>query len=170
MIVWINGTHGVGKTSVAKEIKNIIGETAMIIEPDLYFEVFCKEKFLEVGGGCFPQNNKAFINDLREIIEIEENENNILIIPMTIATDESRMGLIDYFKEKTIVKHFILKADEKILKQRIDNDYNRDKKLALSCMKSNIEYFEKMFFEEVVICTNELKIKEVANEIINLIK
>lgn len=169
MIIWINGTYGVGKTTVAQEVKNILGDCAIIIEPDIDFQRFCKEKFSKVGGGFFPQNNVTFISELQDKIENKEKENKFVIVPMTVAMDESKIGLIDYFKEKKIIKHFILTASNDIIRQRIDNDYNRDKELSLRSIKSNINYFKNNFHDDINIFTDNLDKIEVANRIVEVI-
>lgn len=169
MIIWINGTYGVGKTTIAQEVKNILGDCAIIIEPDIYFQIFCREKFFKVGGGFFPQNNVTFISEIKDVIEKKEKENKFVIVPMTVAMDESKIGLIDYFKEKSIIKHFVLTASDDIMKQRIENDYNRDKELSLRSIKSNVKYFEDNFYDDINIFTDNLDKIEVANRIIEAI-
>ena len=46
MIIWINGTYGIGKSSVAERLKEMLKDKSEIIEADLYFEIFCKENLL----------------------------------------------------------------------------------------------------------------------------
>ena len=102
MIIWLNGTYGVGKSSVARKIKEMLKIKSEIIESDLCFQIFCKERLTKVGGGCYPQNNIFFINDLRKIIEEKEKDNDIVIVPMTVAMKESKEGLIDYLWKKLL--------------------------------------------------------------------
>lgn len=165
MIIWINGTYGIGKSSVAERLKEMLKDKSEIIEADLYFEIFCKEKFIKVGGGCYPQNNKFFINDLRKIIEDKEKNNNIVIVPMTVAMEESKVGLIKYFSKKSMLKHFILTADKSIIKDRINNDYGRVKETGLNWMDNNIDFLNSNFEDAYFINTNNKTIEEIANKI-----
>lgn len=167
MIVWINGTYGVGKSSVAKKLSEILGDKSEIIETDFYFKEFCKKKFFKVGGGFYPQNNKVFINDLSEIIESKENKNKIIIVPMTVTMEESKQGLIDYLSKKIELKHIILTADKEVIKDRINNDFNRAKDTSLYWLDSNIALLNRKFNNTKTINTTNKTVEEIANIIYN---
>ena len=61
MIILINGTYGVGKSSVSKEIqRQIENGKVRLFDPDGFYQDIKKEIFYDIilnGGGLNPQNN-----------------------------------------------------------------------------------------------------------------
>ncbi len=84
MIIWIDGTYGIGKTSVAMALQNLdIGCNNIILDSDaIWCDYFRDQQKLGVfyGGGALPQNNVRFISYLRDKIDkhlCEYTESNI---------------------------------------------------------------------------------------------
>ena len=168
MIVFINGTYGVGKTQVANKINQLYNDKAKVLEPDqLWIEEIKKDFTVALGGGAYPQNNKKFLQILKNRIDKEIKEcKGILIIPMTITEDLSYNNIIKPYKNN--VKHFILTADEKVLRQRILEDKLMDKSLAVNNIENNKRYLAKIS-NAIFIDTSNMSIDEVAKSVIERI-
>lgn len=77
MIIWVDGTYGVGKTAVAKKIREKLGSVAELLESDYYSNETLKKIVEEAEtsrtmphmGGTLPQNNMRFIKEFKRVIE-----------------------------------------------------------------------------------------------------
>ena len=122
MIVWVNGTHGVGKTTTAALLQPLIpgsrvldaekvGETLMDITPGLP----------ETGNfqDWLPWR-PLVVETARRVLEYT---GGTLVMPMTVLIEpywrEISTGLAAY---GIPVRHVVLHADAEVLRARIDGD------------------------------------------------
>lgn len=173
MIIWIDGTYGVGKTSVVMEIqKKIKEERFEVLESDCFFLDMLRNNPL-IGGGTIPQNNIKFIEYFRNKIEEKmKNSHKDLIIVMSLTQIECKELLFDYFiKKDASMKHFILTANTETIKLRIksNKDKDRDIELANNYLESNMTFLSNNYKDAIIINTENKNIAKVAEEIIELI-
>lgn len=181
MIIWIDGTYGVGKTAVAMKIKESFSDDNVeLLESDYYSNeslkrvVVVEEKAnnsFPHFGGTLPQNNKRFIREFRELIEEKsKNTDKNLIIDMALTMNECKEELFDYLKSngRNIV-HIILTADEDTIKSRIKNDGNRMKETALEWLAQNIAFLDKNFPDAIRIKTDNRDVDDIVAEVISKI-
>jgi predicted kinase len=122
MIVWLNGTHGSGKTTTAPLVQQLIpgsrvfdaekvGETLMDIRPGLPET----DNFQH-----WPPWRSLVVETARQILNYT---GGTLVMPMTVLVEpywrEIRQGLAAY---EIPVHHFVLHADQDTLRERIQND------------------------------------------------
>jgi hypothetical protein len=122
MIVWLNGTHGVGKSTTGVLVQLAIpnsrifdaekvGEVLMDVTPSLP----ATDNFQH-----WPPWRPLVVETARRLIEYT---GGTLIMPMTVLVEdywrEITSGLADY---GIPIRHFVLHADENALLQRIDRD------------------------------------------------
>ena len=69
--------------------------------------------------------------------------------------------------EKTTLKHFILTADKEIIKDRINNNYGREKETGVYWIDNNIDFLNSNFKDAYFINTNNKTIEEIASIICN---
>lgn len=168
MIIWIDGTYGVGKTSTLKQIEvKLKNKKIKVFRSDYFYQKYNKDNPLD-GGGATPQNNIKFIKYFRNIIEEQvKKADSDLIIDMSLTQKESKELLFEYFTKKGIeIKHFILTASIDTIKSRIKKDGIRDKGLAYSYLEQNINFLNINYSEAIRINTENKKIEEVAKEIL----
>ena len=122
MIVWLNGTHGVGKTTTAKLVQQLIpeshvfdaekvGETLMDVHPGLPET----ENFQH-----WPPWRPLVVETARRIIDYT---GGTLIMPMTILVEAYWREISDGFAAYDIpVRHFLLHTDTDTLRERIMGD------------------------------------------------
>lgn len=171
MIIWIDGTYGVGKTSVAMKIQEKLNEEKVeVLESDCFYRDMIRNNPL-IGGGTLPQNNVKFIEYFKNRIEEKiENSYKDLIIVMSLTQKECKELLFDYFMKKDILmKHFILTANTETIKLRIKSNKNRDIELANNYLKPNMTFLTSNYQDAIVINTENKNIAKVAEEIIELI-
>lgn len=122
VIVWINGTHGVGKSTVSMLVQALlpesrvfdaekVGETLMDVRPGLP----ATDNFQH-----WPPWRPLVVETARRILEYT---GGTLVMPMTVLVEqywrEISTGLAGY---RIPVRHFVLHADREILVRRIESD------------------------------------------------
>ncbi|MFB6850215.1 ATP-binding protein [Streptomyces sp. NPDC056373] len=125
MIVWLNGTHGAGKTTTSALVQKLIpdsrvfdaekvGETLMDITPAL------------PGPGTdnfqdWPPWRPLVVETARRVLDYT---GGTLVIPMTVLVEqywrEISAGLAQHAIE---VRHFVLHADQDTLRGRIEGEH-----------------------------------------------
>lgn len=167
MLIWLDGTYGVGKSSVANELMEIMTEV-IIMNADTYYSKMMKEGLINIFGGTTPQNKKDFLLLFRSEIEQALLVNPIVVVDMALTQPESKALLYDYFDtDKTI--HIILTADTNCINQRIDNCKERDVLFAKSWKTNNEQFLANNYSDGLVIDTTYLSISETAKQIQQII-
>lgn len=152
MIIWVNGTYGVGKTTIATMLKEKMGDDVELLISDDYCNATIKRIVAEMEAnhgfhsiGVLPQNNITFLREFKELIE-EKSAEKTLIVDMALTMKECKVNLYDRLeKEGQSIKHFILTAEDKTIKSRIENDKDRRKGLSLEWLKDNLSFLDKNF-------------------------
>lgn len=122
MIVWLNGTHGAGKTTTSALVQPLI--------PDA--RVFDAEKvgetLMDVSPGLPETDNFQHWPPWRPLVvetarRILDYTGGTLVVPMTVLVErywrEISTGLADH---GIPVRHFVLHADQDTLRRRIEGD------------------------------------------------
>ncbi|QYF73146.1 AAA family ATPase [Cryobacterium sp. PAMC25264] len=122
MIVWLNGTHGVGKTTTAALVQQLIpnsrvfdaekvGETLMDVSPGLPKT----DNFQH-----WPPWRPLVVETARRILDYT---GGILVMPMTVLLEPYWREISHGFASfDVLVHHFVLHADQETLRGRIQND------------------------------------------------
>lgn len=122
MIIWINGTHGAGKTTTSALVQQLIpdsrvldaekvGETLMDVEPGLP----------ELGNfQHWPPWRPLVVETARRVLDYTSGT---LVMPMTVLVEEYWREIHDGLSAHGIpVRHFVLHADHETLRRRIQDD------------------------------------------------
>lgn len=171
MIIWIDGTYGVGKTKVAERLYEKLKDNKLeLVNSDFYY-IDIIPKIAIYGGGTTPQDNELFLSKFKKIIEQKlKEEKKTVIIDMAITKEKCKKILFDDFKDKyNNIFHFILNASNDNLRKRINNDKKRDKSFAQEHMKENICFLRNNFEDDIWIDTDNKSVDEVVEEIIRYI-
>ncbi len=122
VIVWINGTHGVGKTTTAPLVRRLlpdarvldaekVGETLMDITPGL------------PGTDNFqhwPPWRPLVVETARRVLDYT---GGTLVMPMTVLVEEYWREISEGLARHAVpVRHFVLHADQETLRGRIEGD------------------------------------------------
>ncbi|MFF7892226.1 AAA family ATPase [Streptomyces sp. NPDC007907] len=125
MIVWLNGTHGAGKTTTSALVQQLIpdarvfdaekvGETLMDITPEL--PGAGRENFQH-----WPPWRPLVVETARRVLDYA---GGTLVVPMTVLVEqywrEISAGLAQHSIE---VRHFVLHADQDTLRARIEGEH-----------------------------------------------
>ncbi|BCJ47933.1 ATP-binding protein [Actinoplanes ianthinogenes] len=119
MIVWINGTHGVGKTTTGAIVQKLVpdsrvldaekvGETLMDITPGLP----ATDNFQH-----WPPWRHLVVETARRVLDYT---GGTLVMPMTVLVEQYWREISAGLAERGIpVRHFVLHADQDTLRERI---------------------------------------------------
>ncbi|MEU9321331.1 NUDIX domain-containing protein [Streptomyces sp. NPDC048295] len=121
MIVWVNGAFGVGKTSAARELIDLIPNSTFY-DPEL------------IGGELrqlLPQKRLAEVTDFQDLpiwrrlvvdtaAALLAEVSGVLVVPMTLLRQEYRDEIFGGLASRRIaVRHVLLSSEETILRKRI---------------------------------------------------
>ena len=122
MIVWLNGTHGAGKTTTSALVQQLIPDS----------RVFDAEKvgeaLMDIKPGLPSTNNFQHWPPWRPLVvetarRVLDYTGGTLVMPMTVLVEqywrEISAGLAEHAIE---VRHFVLHADQVTLRRRIEED------------------------------------------------
>lgn len=122
MILWLNGTHGAGKTTTSALVQALlpesrvfdaekVGETLMDIRPALP----ATDNFQH-----WPPWRPLVVETARRVLDYTGGH---LVIPMTVLVESYWREISDGLAGHSIpVRHFVLHADQNTLRTRIEND------------------------------------------------
>ncbi|MFI7601952.1 AAA family ATPase [Actinoplanes sp. NPDC049681] len=120
MIVWINGTHGVGKTTTGAHVQRLIpdsrvfdaekvGETLMDITPGLP----ATDNFQH-----WPPWRQLVVDTARRVLDYT---GGTLVMPMTVLVERYWREISGGLARHAVpVRHFVLHADQDTLRRRIE--------------------------------------------------
>ncbi|WP_422770277.1 ATP-binding protein [Plantactinospora sp. WMMC1484] len=123
MIVWLNGTHGAGKTTTSALVRPLIpdsrvfdaekiGETLMDITPGLPET----DNFQH-----WPPWRPLVVETARRVLDYT---GGILVMPMTVLVERYWREISSGFAQHAIpVRHFVLHADQDTLRARIEGEH-----------------------------------------------
>ena len=165
-IVLIDGTYGVGKTTVAQSICDISNGEYIFIDPDEYFNNNLGRFILYGWPTC---NNMAILGEIQKAAEERIQESNI-VVPLTLNSSKYKNIWIQSFEDFAKVYHFILMAKKEQILKRIGNDEKRNKTLAIEMLDSNLKYYQGDIEGSIKIDTSNIDPQMVAKLIIELIQ
>jgi hypothetical protein len=122
MIVWLNGTHGVGKTTTSRLLQPLlpdarlldpekVGETLMDIRPTLR----ATDDFQH-----WDPWRPLVVETARQVLQYA---GGVLVMPQTVLVERYWREIADGLAGHGIpVRHFVLHADQATLRHRIAND------------------------------------------------
>lgn len=172
MIVWIDGTFGVGKSSVAEELhqSSALPNTVLLDSDEYYLPGLSSGRYF--GGGMMAQNNIRFLTDFKNLIETEASKpDSTVIVAMALTENECRdyllLPLSSLFPDSI---HIILTAETDTIYSRIRTDGQRDQSFATQHLNRNLKYLRTNYPQANWINTDRLTTTETAGLVIALIE
>ena len=130
MIIWIDGTNGIGKSHVASKLEELLSNrNAEYVESDIYWMELLQNDFGKALKGFEPYYNKYCLEIIRTVLEEKiQKHNKMPIVSMSLVDKKCQEELLDYFEKKSVpMLHIILEAEKETIIYRIENDPIRDK-------------------------------------------
>lgn len=122
MIVWLNGTHGVGTTTTSVLVQRLIPD-ARILDAEKVGETLMDVRPALPDLGNFqhwPPWRPLVVETAHRLVDYARG---VLVMPMTVLVEAYWREIRDGLAERGVpVRHFVLHADEATLRARIDGD------------------------------------------------
>ena len=121
MIVWLNGTHGVGKTTTSTLVQQLIPSSRIFDAEKV------GETLMDIRPGLPPTGNFQDWPPWRPLVvetarRVLDYVGGTLVIPMTVLVEQYWREIDDGLAEHGIpVRHVVLHADQATLRARIEN-------------------------------------------------
>ncbi|SCK05060.1 AAA family ATPase [Streptomyces sp. WMMB 322] len=173
MIVWLNGTHGAGKTTTSALVQQLIpdsrvfdaekvGQTLMDITPALP----------ETGNfQHWPPWRQLVVETARRVLDYT---GGTLVMPMTVLVEEYWREISTGLARHAVpVRHFVLHADHEVLRGRIaaDTVVGPDSPFRLEYLEHYAEAARTWLHNEAeVVDTTHLTPAQVAKQIAGSVK
>lgn len=170
MIIWVDGSHGIGKTTTIEAISRLLSNENLTrcSSDEFYLEIASKDPNILMGGYP-PQTNERFMAQFVSLIESELLVNEIVLVDMSLVGLKLKLDPISYFADQGYsIFHVVLYSSLDDLKSRIQNDDKRDQKFALSWVNSQ-EKLISAFNNSYKIDTTGLSPDEIAREIVSIV-
>ncbi len=170
MILWIDGCFGVGKSTVADAIAEMLPkEETQVLSADIIFrEELAKDRTIFLFGYSL-QNNEFFMKLFKERIESFDSSYEVVIVDMSLSEATVNEDPIQYFiSQGHDIIHIILYAAQDEVERRIKNDAKRDKQFALNWVSSQSSLLEH-YKNDIHIETTNKSAVEIATEIVSLV-
>jgi hypothetical protein len=171
MIVWLNGTHGAGKTTTSALVRRLIpdsrvfdaekvGETLMDITPGLPET----DKFQH-----WPPWRPLVVDSARRVLDYT---GGTLVMPMTVLVEQYWREISTGLAQHAIpVRHFVLHADQDTLRRRIEADTPTPSPFRLNYLEPYAEAARTWLHAEAeVVDTTHLTPAQVALQIAEAVK
>ena len=173
MIVWIDGTYGIGKSTIASEVIARDELTDVVLkDSDQSWSDMVNYDPWKALGKCIQQQNENFIHWFRREIEDASYRHETVIVTMALTAEECKTGLYEYLLNRgNSILHIILTADKKEILERIEKDEKRgDKTLARNHLSDNMAFLEKNFEDAVWVNTDGKSVEGIVDEVIEIIR
>lgn len=122
MIVWLNGTHGAGKTTTSVLVQHLLPD-AQVLDAEKVGEVL-----MDIKPGLPAADNFQHWDPWRPLVvetarRVLEYTGGTLVMPMTVLVESYWREISDGLAGHGIpIRHFVLHADQAALRDRIQND------------------------------------------------
>ena len=165
MIIWINGSFGVGKTTTAELLKNKLDKSIIYDLEEIggfLSNMFNHEKDDFQDYELWRTLNSDILKYLCSIYKI-------VIVPMTITNKNYYDEIINGLQTSGIeIKHFILNASKEEIINRLDSRGNSTE-WSYNQVDRCIKELAKNQFNAKIINTNNISIEEVTKIIVDSI-
>jgi len=165
MIIWINGSFGVGKTTIADNLKERI-KKSIIYDPEKV-GMFLYKTLPEKKDDFQDYELWRKIN--YEMLKELDKQNEVVIVPMTITNLQYYNEIVGKLQKDGIkVLHFILTANKESIISRL-NARGNSTEWAYRQVDRCVTTFQDDCFNGQKIDTNNKSVDEICNYLMKLI-
>ncbi|MGW0612471.1 AAA family ATPase [Streptomyces sp. NPDC002788] len=124
MIVWLNGTHGAGKTTTSALVQQLIPD-ARVFDAEKIGEALMGIRPGLPGPGAdnfqhWPPWRPLVVETARRVLDYT---GGTLVMPMTVLVEQYWREISTGLAHHAVpVRHFVLHADQETLRRRIEGD------------------------------------------------
>ncbi|MEU4671551.1 ATP-binding protein [Amycolatopsis sp. NPDC023774] len=171
MIVWLNGTHGAGKTTTSALLQPLLPDS----------RVFDAEQvgvmLMDIRPGLPETDNFQHWPPWRPLVvetaaRVLDYTGGTLVIPMTVLVEQYWREISTGLAQRAIpVRHFVLHADQETLRGRIESEHAIPSPFRLRYLQPYAEAARTWLHAEAeVVDTTHLTAAEAAAKIADVVK
>jgi hypothetical protein len=171
VIVWLNGTHGAGKTTTSVLVQQLIPGS----------QVFDAEKvgetLMDISPGLPRTDNFQHWPPWRPLVvetayRVLDYIGGTLVMPMTVLVEQYWREISTGLAQHAIpVRHFVLHADQDTLRGRIERDHPVPSPFRLNYLAAYAEAAATWLHDQAeVVDTTDLTPAQAARQIVEAIK
>jgi hypothetical protein len=171
VIVWLNGTHGAGKTTTGALVQQLIPDSRVFDAENVGVMLMDITPGLPETDNFqhWPPWRPLVVETARRVLDYTEGT---LVVPMTVLVEqywrEISTGLAQY---AIPVRHFVLHADQDTLRRRIEREHPVPSPFRLKYLESYAEAARTWLHEEAeAIDTTHLTPAQAALQIADAVK
>jgi len=165
MIIWINGSFGSGKTSVAHELNKMI-EQSYLYDPEEVGQFLMKNMPRELQKSDFQDHQLWRTVNFDVLKYIDQEYDGTIIVPMTLVSEEYYKAIVAKLKERDIeIRMFTLLASYETLTERLIKRGEIEGAWAFQQVERCVAGLKNTLFREH-IKTDDMSIREVAEHIV----
>jgi hypothetical protein len=166
VIIWINGTHGAGKTTTSAVVQQLIPDS----------QVFNAEKvgetLMDITPGLPATDNFQHWPPWRPLVvetawRVLDYTGGTLVMPMTVLVEQYWREISTGLAQHDIpIRHFVLHADQDTLRRRIEGEHVIPSPFRLNYLDAYVEAARTWLHDEAeVIDTTHLTALQAAHQI-----
>lgn len=164
MIIWINGSFGAGKTTLAYSLKKKI-KHSFIYDPEILGSILSRIAFKKKEDF---QDYQLWRGLNRRILKVLDYSGRVIIVPMTLTNKQYYEEIVGELKKAGLnIKHFILLASKQNLIERLDKRGDSTQ-WAYQQIDRCIKAFESDF-QGCKIDSNGVSVEELAYHILKIL-
>lgn len=164
LIIWINGTFGAGKTTVAYELQKRLAH-AMVYDPERFGYALMANIPQEILKDDFQDYSLWREANYALLKQLSKEFKGIIIVPMTLSNEQYFDEMIGRLNRKGVqIKHYTLSASTSTIQKRLAKRFDGKKSWGYQQMEVRIACLSKEIFAEH-IQTDTLSIDQVVQTI-----
>lgn len=171
MIVWLNGTHGAGKTTTSALLQPLLAD-ARVFDAEKVGETL-----MDIRPGLPETDNFQHWPPWRPLVvetaaRVLEYAGGTLVMPMTVLVERYWREISAGLAQRAIpVRHFVLHADQETLRGRIEGEHVIPSPFRLKYLEPYAEAARTWLHAEAeVVDTTHLTAAEAAERIAEAVK
>jgi hypothetical protein len=171
MIVWINGTHGAGKTTTSALVQKLIPDSRVFDAEKV------GESLMDITPGLPDTGNFQHWPPWRQLVietarSVLDYTGGTLVMPMTILVEQYWREISTGLAHHAIpVRHFVLHADQSTLRGRIEGEHVIPSPFRLKYLEPYAEAARMWLHSEAeVVDTTHLTPTQAAQQIAEVLK
>lgn len=169
MIIWINGTFGVGKTETAKMVYKKL-QNSYLYDPEELGSIIRKQIPVELWEEDFQDHEEWRMWNHHLLKKVTTETEKVVIVPMTLTNEQYYQEIISRLtKEGIKIHHFTLVAEPQTILDRLMERGDGNNEWIMNRTEMNVKQLSATFFQ-IHINTEKLTVEETALEVIKLVK
>lgn len=164
MIIWLNGSFGVGKHQVAYELQRRLAK-GFVYHPERVGRFINQQLPTDLQKTSYRDYPEWRQWNIELLQKISQKSNQVILLPLALAQPEYIAEITEALREDNIeIHHYLLTAEPQTIKQRLQLRGSLTNLSTLARLEQRTLTFDREFFSNV-LTTDQQSIAEIADVI-----